>query len=62
MRVEGVPGYECKNIAVFRRPLLPVLSGNVSEAEEDSCSHDPDGGTDITQTVYHLLSLVQNRK
>ena len=48
MRVERVPGYECKQMAAFRRTVLPVLSGNVSEAEEDSCSLDPDGGTDIS--------------
>ena len=33
-------------MAAFRRTLPSVLPGNVSEVEEDSCSLDPDGGTD----------------
>ena len=32
MRVERVPGYECKQMAAFRRTLPPVLPGNASEA------------------------------
>ena len=29
---ERVPGYECKQMAAFRRTLPPVLPGNASEA------------------------------
>ena len=47
MHVERVPGYECNNMAAFRR-TVPVIPGNVSVAEEDSCFLDPDGGTGIS--------------
>ena len=47
MRVERFPGYECNNMAAFKT-TLPVIPGNVSVAEEDSCFLDPDGGTDIS--------------
>ena len=35
-----------KNIAAFRR-TRPVLIGNALVAEEDFCSTDLDGGTDL---------------
>lgn len=47
MREERVPGYECKNVAAFRR-TLPVLTGNALVAEENSEEDsDLDGATDL---------------
>ena len=37
-----------KKMAAFRRTLLPVLPGNVSQAEQDSCSLGLDEGTVIS--------------
>lgn len=48
MHVERVRVYKCKNMVAFRRTLLPVLPGNVSEAKEDFCLLDPQRGTDIS--------------
>jgi len=60
MHVETVPGYKCekKKIAAFRRTQLPpFLPGNVSEAEEDSCSLDLDEGTDVSSNCSSLVEF-----
>ena len=50
MRVERVPGCECKKKkkAAFRKTLPLVAPGNVSEAEENSCSLGLDEGTNVS--------------
>jgi len=61
MHIERVPGYERKKKwQQFRKTLPPVLPGNVSEAEEDSCSLDLDEGIHISSNCSSWLGSQAN--
>ena len=52
-------GTSTKKMAAFKRTLPPVLPGNVSDAEVDSCSLGLDEGTDISSNCSSPAEFVE---